>query len=466
MRLDVGMVKYLTREDFRILVAIELGMKNHDLVPAGLIAILSGLPHNAVFRCLGNVHKHKLVFHSRQKCDGYRLTYLGYDYLALRTFVSRGVITGIGRKIGVGKEADVFEVTNDNEDPMVLKLHRLGRTSFRAIKEKRDYLGKRKSASWIYMSRLAATREYSYMQALHSREFPVPKPVDCNRHCILMSKIDGIPLTNVRELGQPGAVFSDLMFLIQRLAEYGLVHGDFNEFNLLCGEQGEVSMIDFPQMISTSHSNAEEQFDRDVNCIRLFFKKRYKFFSDVVPQLLVDAEKRVPLDVELGASGNCGATDQIYHSYLAEVKDVPVYNEDVDNQSDVSSDCEESCANDDESEAGDREDEPKECDLRESSVEEACDALEEINVQDHTLSAETVDPDDEESRTEANIELSAVIPLNSSKGKLSKEDIRARVKCRRERAAVQHSKSIAKASRRCKIKCRQDMKCNISQSLS
>ena len=43
-------------------------------------------------------------------------------------------------------------------------IYRLGRVSFRAIKSKRDYLGKRKSASWMYMSRLSAQKEYAFMQ--------------------------------------------------------------------------------------------------------------------------------------------------------------------------------------------------------------------------------------------------------------------------------------------------------------
>ena len=37
--------------------------------------------------------------------DGYRLTFLGYDYLAIRALVNRGVIAGVGRRIGVGKES-------------------------------------------------------------------------------------------------------------------------------------------------------------------------------------------------------------------------------------------------------------------------------------------------------------------------------------------------------------------------
>lgn len=37
--------------------------------------------------------------------DGFRLTYLGYDFLAIKTLVNRGVFTGVGRQIGVGKES-------------------------------------------------------------------------------------------------------------------------------------------------------------------------------------------------------------------------------------------------------------------------------------------------------------------------------------------------------------------------
>jgi RIO kinase 2 len=38
---------------------------------------------------------------------------MGYDFLAIKTLVQRGHICGVGRQIGVGKESDIFEVTND-----------------------------------------------------------------------------------------------------------------------------------------------------------------------------------------------------------------------------------------------------------------------------------------------------------------------------------------------------------------
>jgi RIO kinase 2 len=47
------------------------------------------------------------------------------------------------------------------------------------------------------------------------------------------------------------------MDLIVRFAHAGLIHGDFNEFNILIRASGQPVVIDFPQMVSTSHENAE-----------------------------------------------------------------------------------------------------------------------------------------------------------------------------------------------------------------
>jgi RIO kinase 2 len=49
-------------------------------------------------------------------------------------------------------------VLSEDGEVLALKLHRLGRTSFRAVKAKRDYLGSRSSFSWLYLSRLAALK--------------------------------------------------------------------------------------------------------------------------------------------------------------------------------------------------------------------------------------------------------------------------------------------------------------------
>ena len=61
----------------------------------------------------------------------------------------------------------------------------------------------------------------------------------------------------VRQMEDPASDYSELMDLIVKLANHGLIHGDFNEFNLILDNDDHVTMIDFPQMISTSHPNAE-----------------------------------------------------------------------------------------------------------------------------------------------------------------------------------------------------------------
>lgn len=183
------MLRYLSREEFRVLTAVEMGMKNHELVSAKLITKIAGLKHGGAHKHIATLHKHKLIRHENKVYDGYKLTYLGYDFLALKALVSKGLIKGVGRRIGVGKESDIYEVINDNDEVLILKIHRLGRVCFRAVKTKRDYLVNRKSASFMYLSRLAAVREFAYLKALYDEGFPTPIPYEVNRHCILMSKV-------------------------------------------------------------------------------------------------------------------------------------------------------------------------------------------------------------------------------------------------------------------------------------
>lgn len=81
--------------------------------------------------------------------------------------MKRGHIVAIGNMIGTGKESDIYICMDASGNEIVLKLARLGRISFRAVKTKRDYLKYRSKNNWFYLSRLAAIKEYGFMQALH-----------------------------------------------------------------------------------------------------------------------------------------------------------------------------------------------------------------------------------------------------------------------------------------------------------
>jgi RIO kinase 2 len=89
------------------------------------------------------------------------------------------------------------QVAAEDGTIMVLKLHRLGRTSFRAVKDKRDYLRKGHHYSWLYLSRLAAIKEFAFMKALGERGLPVPEAIEQNRHAVLMEKVEGLQLAQV-----------------------------------------------------------------------------------------------------------------------------------------------------------------------------------------------------------------------------------------------------------------------------
>lgn len=302
-KLNAAMLRYLSRDDFRVLIAVEMGMKNHEIVPNCLITSIANLKHGGTNKVLRELVKHRLLAYERAKTvQGYRLTFSGYDYLALKTLAARDAVASIGNQIGVGKESDIYIVANEEQKQMAMKLHRLGRTSFRNLKIKRDYHKHRQRVSWLYLSRLAAMKEYAYMKALYERGFPVPKPVDFSRHAVIMELLSGYPLCQIRELADPAALYSDLMDLIVRLANHGLIHGDFNEFNLMLDQRDRVTMIDFPQMVSTSHANAEWYFDRDVKCIRDFFAKRFAYESELFPTFR-DVKREINLDIEISASG-------------------------------------------------------------------------------------------------------------------------------------------------------------------
>ena len=112
----------------------------------------------------------------------------------------------------------------------------------------------------------------------------MPKPIDFNRHTVVMQLIAGYPLCQVHELADQQQVYDDIMNLIVHLGSYGLIHSDFNEFNLILDDNDKVTLIDFPQMVSTSHFNAEYYFDRDVQCVRDFFRRRFNFESVSYPK--------------------------------------------------------------------------------------------------------------------------------------------------------------------------------------
>ncbi|KAK7510869.1 RIO1 family-domain-containing protein [Phyllosticta citriasiana] len=357
MKLNTKAMRYLTQEDWRVLTAVEMGSKNHEIVPTPLIANISGLRGGSgVHKCISNLAKVGLIAKVKNaKYDGYRLTYGGLDYLALNTHRKQNNIFSVGNQIGVGKESDIYVVASPSGVQRVLKIHRLGRISFRTVKANRDYLRNRSSGSWMYMSRLAALKEYAFMKALKDSGFVVPEPIAQNRHTIVMSLIDAFPMRTISKVADPATLYTKLMSIILRLVKFGLIHGDFNEFNILVEEKADTTesgepiialrpvLIDFPQMVSIDHPNAEYYFDRDVNCIKRFFERRFQFVSDEAGPFFKDAVKVVGeaagarrIDVDVEASGFSRKMAKELEAYMRDfgADEAEVKEEDQDEEDD------------------------------------------------------------------------------------------------------------------------------------
>lgn len=73
----------------------------------------------------------------------------------------------------------------------------------------------------------------------------------------MLINVFSLPSCQVYEVADVESLYDELMDLIVRFGNHGVIHGDFNEFNLMITNDGKPIVIDFPQMISTSHPNAE-----------------------------------------------------------------------------------------------------------------------------------------------------------------------------------------------------------------
>ncbi|PSQ14140.1 serine/threonine protein phosphatase [Halobacteriales archaeon QS_8_69_73] len=276
-------VAELEPEDFHLLSGVEHGMRFSEWVATGKISEFSRLDGEEVDYRLDRCMDRELVERKTIQYTGYRLTFEGYDALALHTFAERETVDGVGAPLGVGKESDVYEARSF--EPLALKYHREGYTNFREVRKERDYTADKEHLSWLYTARKAAEREYETLQGLYP-DVSVPKPVDQNRHAIVMERVDGVELS--RADLTPAQVVGVLELVLEEMAAAhaaGYVHADMSEYNVFVSADG-VTVFDWPQAVSTDHDNSDELLERDVENVLGYFERKY---PNETPDLDADA---------------------------------------------------------------------------------------------------------------------------------------------------------------------------------
>jgi len=276
----------LEKNDFRLLTAVEVGMRTAEYVSVDSMIEFSKLTPDQVIRRLDNLHYKDLLFRWKGQFTGYQLTHHGYDVLAFRALSERDTIIAIGRELGKGKESDVFLAFDEEQKTLVAKIHRVGRPSFQRSKKLRGYLGSKGHINWLYKSRLSAERELLGIKIANKIKLKAPKAIDGNRHIVIMEFFEGTELVNIG-LKNPLKIFNGIISEIRKLFVKGkIIHGDLSEYNVLITPKEDFLIIDFPQYESAEHVNAGELLFRDINNICKYFKRKFKVESD--PQIIFE----------------------------------------------------------------------------------------------------------------------------------------------------------------------------------
>ncbi|WP_435152177.1 serine/threonine-protein kinase RIO2 [Haladaptatus sp. DFWS20] len=262
----------LEQADFYLLSGVEQGMRFSEWVQKEKIPNFSRLTAEEVDYRIDRCLDRELLQRKTIQYEGYTLTFEGYDALALRTFSQRDTIQGVGSPLGVGKESDVYEVQSFR--PLALKYHREGYTNFREVMKERDYTSDREHVSWLYTARKAAEREHEVLETLYP-DVSVPRPIDHNRHAIVMEKVDGVELARAKfEDAQVVPVLDLVLGEMDEAFTRGYVHADMSEYNVFVSSEG-VTVFDWPQAVPTDHENAMEFLERDVRNVVGYFRRKY-----------------------------------------------------------------------------------------------------------------------------------------------------------------------------------------------
>ncbi|ADY01168.1 RIO-like serine/threonine protein kinase fused to N-terminal HTH domain [Vulcanisaeta moutnovskia 768-28] len=269
--------------DLRVLRVIEIGHRRFEFVPLEVIVDWSKKSEELIDRSLKKLNALGMVIRYRGNYTGYRLTFMGYDSLALHTLAKRGILERVSpTPIGVGKESDVYAGDAVGDGKVVLKFHRLGRTSFRQIRRFRSWIGNRRHITWLYESRLSAHTEYKALVLAYNAGLNVPRPITVNRHTVVMSYINGVQLSEVGDVEDSEDLYWSIIENIKRLfADVGIVHGDLSEFNIMIDlDSGDPYIIDWPQWVPRNALGALDMLRRDIINITRYFMKKFKLGID------------------------------------------------------------------------------------------------------------------------------------------------------------------------------------------
>lgn len=264
----------LEPEDFQILEAIEKQTQKYQYLPIEIISNLTNIHIQTTKHHLKKLQKQKLLTYQSKPYEGYRLTTAAHDTLALKALVDKNIIEKFGKPLGVGKESDVYDALTPDGTQVAVKIHRLGRTSFRDVERKRGYTTQYTyTPDWHKRSTIAAKKEYIALKLLEPHDIAAPKPIARNRHILVMSMIEGAELYLYPTIPNPKAVLEEILDNVRLAYQRAkIIHVDLSPYNIILQPNQHILIIDWPQHIRTDHPNADSLLKRDLRNVLKFFR--------------------------------------------------------------------------------------------------------------------------------------------------------------------------------------------------
>ena len=269
------LVSSLNKSDFKILKVFASSLKTRQFLNLSTLSQYSNLNQRLVEHHLERLVKSGLVGKSN---IGFTLLVTGLDIYVLKILSNRNTITSIGPQIGIGKEAEIYLAHDSQEKDKILKMFRLGRSSFKQIKRKRDI--STSTSNWLLLNIQTAKREYDILNYLRQSSTSFPTPLYRSFHCIVMEPFYGSRLADAESLDDPQSVLEKIISNVKIAYQNGYINGDLNEYNIMVNSDN-IFILDWPQAIKSDTINANVVLLRDVKNILKFFSKKYKIEMDV-----------------------------------------------------------------------------------------------------------------------------------------------------------------------------------------
>ncbi len=246
-----------------------------------------------------------------------------FDEEMISEFYERELITEVVGELKAGKEAQVFVCRANPQTGYGLLAAKVYRErSQRAFRSEADYLEGRSSLrrgrsrgasvtraidrrSRVGKELLSATwvrREYEVLVRLHRAGVPVPAPLACAEHAVLMQYLGDEEASAPRLVSaaldqqEAGRYRAVLLAAVAEMLREGLIHGDLSPYNVLMFRGGPW-IIDLPQCVDAAvHPDGLRLLRRDVtNLTRHFAHYGLPDDGDAVSERLWDAYMRADL---------------------------------------------------------------------------------------------------------------------------------------------------------------------------